>query len=161
MAFKSSSKQGKWFCGSHKTVSLKKVNIYFLHSYTPKGAGSQVTHILNLLLASLHALPQHMNTPKELVKQAHKIRPSTVTGKAHGHQPSPPFCAATNCDTKHYLKIITHVTFFGAFATLRKVTISFVMCVRLSSWNKSASTGRIFIKFDILAFRKSVYKIQF
>jgi hypothetical protein len=39
--------------------------------------------------------------------------------------------------------------FFGAFAKLRKATISFVMSIRLSAWNISAPTGRIFMKFDI------------
>jgi hypothetical protein len=45
----------------------------------------------------------------------------------------------------------------GAFAKLRKATISFVMSfrlsprlyVRLSAWNNSAPTGRIFMKFVI------------
>jgi hypothetical protein len=45
------------------------------------------------------------------------------------------------------------VSFLGSFAKLRKATISFVMSVRLtvrpSSWNDSARTGRIFMKFDI------------
>jgi hypothetical protein len=41
-----------------------------------------------------------------------------------------------------------------AFAKLRKATISFLMSVRLSARNKSASTGRIFIKFDIEYFSK-------
>jgi len=36
--------------------------------------------------------------------------------------------------------------FLGAFAKLRKVTFSFAMSVRLSSWNNSAPTGRIFKK---------------
>jgi len=39
--------------------------------------------------------------------------------------------------------------FFGAFAKLRKVTISFIMSVRLSAWNNSAPTGRILIKIYI------------
>jgi hypothetical protein len=39
--------------------------------------------------------------------------------------------------------------FFGAFAKLRKATISFVMSVRLSARNNSAPTGHIFKKFDI------------
>jgi hypothetical protein len=38
----------------------------------------------------------------------------------------------------------------GAFAKLRKATISFVMSVFLSAWNNSIPTGRIFMKFDIL-----------
>jgi len=38
----------------------------------------------------------------------------------------------------------------GAFAKLRKATISFViLSVRLSAWNNSAPTGRIFMKFGI------------
>jgi len=37
----------------------------------------------------------------------------------------------------------------GTFAKLRKATISFVMSVRLSAWNKSAPTERIFVKFGI------------
>jgi hypothetical protein len=40
----------------------------------------------------------------------------------------------------------------GAFAKLRKATISFVMSVRPSAWNNTTSTGRILIKFDILVF---------
>jgi hypothetical protein len=44
--------------------------------------------------------------------------------------------------------------FLMAFSqNLRKATISFVMSVcpsvRLSAWNNSAATGRIFMKFDI------------
>jgi hypothetical protein len=43
-------------------------------------------------------------------------------------------------------------TFLGAFAELRKATISFDNVrpsVRPSAWNKSAPTRRIFMKFDI------------
>ena len=39
--------------------------------------------------------------------------------------------------------------FLGAFAKLRKATIGFVTPVRLSTWNNSAPTAWIFIKFDI------------
>jgi hypothetical protein len=39
----------------------------------------------------------------------------------------------------------------GAFAKLRKATVSF-MSVDLSAWNNSAATGRIFMKFDIGGF---------
>jgi hypothetical protein len=35
----------------------------------------------------------------------------------------------------------------GAFTKLRKATVSFVVSVRLSSWNNSALTGRILMKF--------------
>ena len=40
----------------------------------------------------------------------------------------------------------------GAFTKLLKATFSCVMSVRLSAWNKSAPTGRIFMKFDILIY---------
>jgi hypothetical protein len=40
-------------------------------------------------------------------------------------------------------------TVLGAFVTLRKSTVSFAVSVRLFAWNNSASTGRIFMKFDI------------
>ena len=51
--------------------------------------------------------------------------------------------------------------FLGAFAKLRKATISFVMSVCPSAWNNSNPIGRILIKLDISAFiRKSVEKIQ-
>jgi len=43
---------------------------------------------------------------------------------------------------------LKHTTFLGAFAELRKATITFLMPVRLSAWNNSAPTGRIFMKFD-------------
>jgi hypothetical protein len=53
------------------------------------------------------------------------------------------------------------VTSLGAFAKLRKANIRFVMSVHAAARNNSAPTGRIFMKFDILAvFRKSVQKIQ-
>jgi hypothetical protein len=39
--------------------------------------------------------------------------------------------------------------FLGAFAKLRKATISVVMSVRQAAWNNSAPTGRIFLNFDI------------
>jgi hypothetical protein len=37
----------------------------------------------------------------------------------------------------------------GAYAKLRKTTVSFVMSVCPSAWNSWAPTGRIFMKFDI------------
>jgi hypothetical protein len=44
-------------------------------------------------------------------------------------------------------------SFLGAFAKLRKATISFVtyvcLSVRPSAWNNSAPTGRVLITFDI------------
>jgi hypothetical protein len=43
-------------------------------------------------------------------------------------------------------------TCLGAFAKLRKATISFVISVCPSKWNNSARTGRIFMKFDIWMF---------
>jgi hypothetical protein len=47
--------------------------------------------------------------------------------------------------------------FLGAFATLQKATVSFVMSprlffrpsVRASAWTNSAPSGRIFMKFDV------------
>ena len=42
--------------------------------------------------------------------------------------------------------------FLRAFAKLLKATISFVMFVRLSAWNKSAHTGQIVMKFVIRVF---------
>jgi hypothetical protein len=63
----------------------------------------------------------------------------------------------------------SYLPFLGAFAELRKETISFVTTVRLSvclsvclsACKHSASIGRIFMKFNILRiFRKSVEGIQ-
>jgi hypothetical protein len=48
---------------------------------------------------------------------------------------------------RDYLKL--PILFLGALAKLRKAAISFVMSVCPSAWNNSASTGRIFVKFDI------------
>jgi len=42
--------------------------------------------------------------------------------------------------------------FLFAFAKLRKAAISFGISIRLSAWNKSAPTQRIFIKFDTRGF---------
>jgi len=40
----------------------------------------------------------------------------------------------------------------GAIAELWKAAVNFVICVRLSVWNNSAPTRRIFMKFDIWMF---------
>jgi len=40
----------------------------------------------------------------------------------------------------------------GTFAKLRKATFSFIMSVRLSAWNTSPPTGRIFLKYGICGF---------
>jgi hypothetical protein len=44
----------------------------------------------------------------------------------------------------------------GAFANLRKASISFVMSVRPSACNNSAPTGRIFMKFDFWIFFRKI-----
>jgi len=41
----------------------------------------------------------------------------------------------------------TGISILGAFAKLRKATVSFVIC--LSAWNNSDPTGWIFMKFDV------------
>jgi len=48
----------------------------------------------------------------------------------------------------------------GAFAKLRKLTVSFVMSVRPSAWDNSAPTRRILFKFRIQVFAENVEKIQ-
>jgi hypothetical protein len=49
--------------------------------------------------------------------------------------------------------------FLGAFAKLRKATLSFVS-VRPPAWNRSVPTGWIFVKFDISVFLEKLEKIQ-
>ena len=49
----------------------------------------------------------------------------------------------------HYFHTQHQLIALGAIAELRKVTINFVMSVSPSSWNNSARTGGIFMKFDI------------
>jgi hypothetical protein len=56
-----------------------------------------------------------------------------------------------NTVTKEYAR---KISYFGAFANLQKVTISFVMSVNLSPRNSSAPTRQIFMKFGILFFSK-------
>jgi hypothetical protein len=48
----------------------------------------------------------------------------------------------------------------GAFAKLRKATVSSVTSVRLCEWNSSAPNGRILMKFDISAFLENLYKVR-
>jgi len=51
--------------------------------------------------------------------------------------------------------------FLGAFAKLRKETVSFVMSFLPAAWNNSAPTPTIFMKFEIRAFfEKLSRKIQ-
>jgi len=47
----------------------------------------------------------------------------------------------------------------GAFAKLRKVTINFVMSVRLSAWNSSAPIERVLMKFDISAIFENLSRL--
>jgi len=42
----------------------------------------------------------------------------------------------------------------------KRLLPSSCLSIRLSAWNKSLRTGRIFMKFDISIFRKSVEKIE-
>jgi hypothetical protein len=59
--------------------------------------------------------------------------------------------------TKPKIRVRRYNQLLGAFAKLRKATISFVVSARLSgrptvwpfTWNNSAPTGRIFMKSDI------------
>jgi hypothetical protein len=48
--------------------------------------------------------------------------------------------------------------FLGAFAKLRKGTISFDLTVRASAWNNSAPTGRIFMKYDTWVFFEKLWR---
>jgi len=48
---------------------------------------------------------------------------------------------------------INYRPFLGAFAKLRKATVSFVMSVCLSVCMKQLGCGRIFMKFDIYVFK--------
>ena len=50
--------------------------------------------------------------------------------------------------------------FLAVFVKLKKTTMIFVMCVRLSAWINSTSTGRIFVKFGIWIFFENIEKIQ-
>ena len=51
---------------------------------------------------------------------------------------------------KNVLSQISHT--FPAFKLVRQIAESFVMYVRMSAWNDSAPTGRMFMKFDIWGF---------
>jgi hypothetical protein len=42
-----------------------------------------------------------------------------------------------------------HCNFLGMFIKLQKVTVSFIVSICLSTWNSSAPTARIFMKFDV------------
>jgi hypothetical protein len=51
------------------------------------------------------------------------------------------------------------VLFLGVLTKLRKATISFViLSICPSTWNNSAPTGRIFIKFGILVFFENLLR---
>jgi len=57
-------------------------------------------------------------------------------------------------------KILQHVGLLGGLTKLLKVTISFVMSVRLLAWKDSAPNQQIFMKFYTSIFRKFVEKTQ-
>jgi len=50
---------------------------------------------------------------------------------------------------------------FRAFAKLQKVTVSFVMSVCPSTWNTSAHTEQIFMRFDIWVFFENLSEFKF
>ena len=50
---------------------------------------------------------------------------------------------------KWFVNRTDYVSFLGAFAKLRKATVSFVMHVCPSAWNNSAPTVRVLMKLDI------------
>jgi hypothetical protein len=54
----------------------------------------------------------------------------------------------------------THFRFVGTFTNVWKVSITFIMSVGPSTWDNSAPTGDVFIKFDLWIPRKSIEKIQ-
>jgi hypothetical protein len=58
-----------------------------------------------------------------------------------------------NCAVSRAYVVEYELHFLGAFVKSRKATIIFVMSVclsvRVSAWNNSAVTERIFMKFDI------------
>jgi hypothetical protein len=54
--------------------------------------------------------------------------------------------------------IILGFKLVGAFAKLRKATVSFVTSVRLSAWNNLAVTGRILMKFYISVFFENPWR---
>jgi hypothetical protein len=59
--------------------------------------------------------------------------------------------------TARLLHNLTHTSsFIGAFAKVREATVSFLMSAHLSTWNNSAPTGWILMKFDILVFLKNL-----
>jgi hypothetical protein len=49
-------------------------------------------------------------------------------------------------------RVYKYYRVLGAFAKLRKATISFVVSVRLPAWNNSTPIRRIFMKFDVCVF---------
>ena len=69
-----------------------------------------------------------------------------------------PYTSRERC---HYAKlpgVLRHIRFLGTFLKLRKAIISF-MSVCPSARNNSASTGRIFMKFDIWVFFENLSRI--
>jgi hypothetical protein len=53
--------------------------------------------------------------------------------------------------TKKHIHSLNSSPFLGAFAKLRKATISFIMSVCPYAWSNTAPTGRILMKLDFLA----------
>jgi len=53
--------------------------------------------------------------------------------------------------------VLEGTVILDAFAVLRKrLSVSSCLSVRLSAWNNSAATGRIFVEYDILVFLDNV-----
>ena len=92
--------------------------------------------ILYFWIVILHTRPHHFDK-----KESNDLCTSPALRSGYfQHKPG-----TKSMDLKSFL----FFPFPGAFEILRKATMSFVMSVRLSAKNNSASTGRIFVKIDV------------
>jgi hypothetical protein len=59
---------------------------------------------------------------------------------------------------KYQFTFINYTILLGAFAKLRKATVSFVMHVSRSAWNNSAPNGWVWMKLDIRDYFENLSK---
>jgi len=138
-------------CTTLQNITLHCNTLHYtaLHCYT--------LHCTTLQYITLHCYTLHCTTLQYITLHCNTLRYITL----HCY---PLHCYTLHCNTLHlsskhaYWKKIffNHLLPFllGALTKLRKATVSFIMSVRQSAWNKSSPTGRIFMKFYIWGFLK-------
>jgi hypothetical protein len=149
------------YCITHSAVCLAQRRSNNKQSGQGTDTGGREGHIITRKGKATARFDNanELYSPLSLNTETHTVRKRTF-GATVGRwiYPRTRICEFHIPHTKLHITVFTELRiiflffvapYLGAFAKLRKATISFAMSVRLSVWNNSAPTERIFMKFYI------------